>query len=99
MKKLKIINIDNNYYTLKDNEERIYRLTLIFHNTNIIPKLNDYIYLNHNLINKKYEEYSECYIFGPLDSNYGRKITNKNEQDLIKIQTDNNSIYLKRLYG
>lgn len=99
MKKLTIINIDNYEYTLRDNNNLNYNLNLEFQNIDIKPKTGDCIYMSDELLNKNYQEYSNTYTFGPLGSFYGRTITNENNPDIIKLQIDNESLYLQRYYG
>lgn len=98
MRKLKIIKIDNYNYELQDSNNKIYNLILEFMDINVFPKVNDYLYISKNLLDKKYKEYSIMYSFGSLDSEYGRKI-DKDSPDIIGLESDNNIIYLKRLYG
>lgn len=99
MKKLKIINKDNYLYILEDKSHKQYQLNLEFQDINIIPNINDYIYISEKLLDKNYNEYSTMYTFGALDSTYGRNIDNENNPDIIKIELKDNSKYLKRLYG
>ena len=99
MKKLKIIKKDNYIYTLEDKENNQYTLNIEFQDIDTIPSINNYIYMSEELLDKNYEEYSTMYTFGPLDSSYGRKIKDENNPDIIRIDIQDKSIYLKRLYG
>lgn len=99
MKKLKIVKKDNYLYTLEDKDNKQYILNIEFQDIEINPNINNYIYLSEKLLDKNYKEYSSMYTFGLLDSIYGRKITNDNSPDIIRIDTKEKSIYLKRLYG
>ena len=99
MKRLKIIKKDNYLYTLEDKNNKKYKFNLEFITTNIIPNINDYIYMSEELLDKNYKEYSNIYTFGPLDSLHGRDINNENNPDIIRIDIKEKSIYLKRLYG
>lgn len=99
MKKLEITKVDNYEYYLKDKNNNEYNFNIEFQSIDIKPKIGDYIYISDELLDKNYIEYSKFYTFGPLNSKYGRKIIDENSPDVIKIETNNNSIYLKRLYG
>ena len=100
MKKTQIIEVDNDTYTLIDTKNKKYKLIIEFHDVEQSPQIGYYIYLSESLLDKTKEEYSDYYVFGPLDSPYGKKIENENDKDLIKILGSNNkNIYLKRLYG
>ena len=99
MKKLIIIKKDNFLYTLKDKNNKEYIFNLEFQDIDIILNSNDNIYFSENLLNKNYNEYSTTYTFGPLDSTYGRNIDNENNPDIIRVDTKEKTIYLKRLYG
>ncbi len=99
MKKLTIINIDNYEYTLKDKNDLNYNFNLEFQNIKIKPKVGDYFYMSDELLNKNYQEYSNTYTFGPLGSLYGKTINDENNPDIIKLQIDNESLYLQRYYG
>ncbi len=99
MKKLKIINKDNYLYTLEDKDNNRYIFNLEFQEISIMPDINDFIYISKKLLDKNYEEYSNMYTFGPLDSSYGRKINNENNLNIIKLDIKDKIIYLKRLYG
>ncbi|MBR3161129.1 MAG: hypothetical protein IKF19_00155 [Bacilli bacterium] len=99
MKKLKIVNKKNSLYILEDNNKIKYKFNIEFQDINIIPNINDYIYLSKVLLDNNYNEYSNMYTFGSLDSSYGRNIINENSPDIIRIDIKEKSIYLKRLYG
>ena len=99
MKKLKIIEVDNYEYHLKDNDNKDYIINIEFQNIDELPKVNDYIYISNELLDKNYREYSNNYTFGPLNSEYGRNINDENNPDIVKIIINDKTIYLKRLYG
>lgn len=99
MKKLEIIKADKYEYILKDDDNNNYIFNIEFQDVDILPQVGDYIYMSKELLNKNYKEYSNTYTFGSLDSIYGRTINNENNPDIIKIDINNKSFYLKRLYG
>ena len=92
MKKLVIIKIDGEKYSLKDKDNNIYELYLEFHDIENKIKEGDIIFLNEYLLNEKM-----LLAFGSLNSTYGREI--ENDRDIIVIESNNERINLKRLYG
>ena len=99
MKKIKIIEVNNYDYTLKDKEGNLYELNIEFQGLKEMPQVNDIIYISEKLLDKKYKEYSNTYTYGNIDDKSGRDISKENEIDLIVLETKNQKIYLKRLYG
>lgn len=93
MLKLKIINIESYKYTLEDINNKLYNINIQFYGLKEDLKINDYIYICEKILNK-----STLYSFGPLNSIYG-KSTNLKEDELIKIISNSEEIYLKRYYG
>ncbi len=92
MKKLVIIKIDGEKYSLKDKDNNIYELYFEFHDIENKIKEGDIIFLNEYLLNEKM-----LLAFGSLNSTYGREI--ENDRDIIVIESNNERINLKRLYG
>ena len=99
MKKLKIVEVNDYDYKLKDNDNNIYNFNIEFLDINKLPNINDYIYMNEELLDKKYKEYSTVYTFGELKNKTGRKIENEENLDLIVLEMAGEKFYLKRLYG
>lgn len=99
MIKLKIKSVNNSQYTLIDEDSNEYNFILEFHDIKKNPGVNDYILMSKELLDKNYEEYSNFYAFGSLNDQAGRKINSKNEKDLIAINLNNDTIYLKRFFG
>ena len=58
MIKLEIVDKNNYEYTLKDERDNNYILNLDFFDIEEKPKNGDYIYINKELLNSKYEGYS-----------------------------------------
>ena len=94
MKKLEIIKVDKYTYTLQDKNSNDYELILDFQNIEEQPQIGNYIYMDETILESK-----NFYTFGKLNSEYGRKIENENDKDLIILETNNKKYYLKRLYG
>lgn len=99
MIKLEIIKIEKYVYTLKTADEKEYRLNLEFLDMEKELREGDYININEELLNPKYDGYSTSYTFGSLENKYGEPNILLDDIDVIKIESDELEIYLKRLYG
>ena len=100
MKKFQIINKNNDSYILIDKNKKEYSITLELHDTNINPTINDSIYASKKLFDKNNEQNITYYVFGAINSIYGRKIENENDDDILIIESQNKEkVVLKRLYG
>ena len=102
MKKLKIISKERNEYKLEDEERKSYNIIIELMDIEKELEIGDYIYMKEELLDSKKDEYSTSYIFGNMESKYGRKLTEKDygeSADIIKIIIEEKEIYLKRLYG
>lgn len=99
MTKLKIVDKKNYEYKLEDENNNKYKLVLDFLDVKDKPKIGDYIYINEELLNSTYDGYSTRYVFGNLESKYGKENISIDDIDVIKVIIDNLEIYLKRLYG
>ncbi len=99
MIKLKIVNIENYKYNLENEDKHNYVISLEFFDIEEKPKVGDYIYINKELLNSKYEGYSTSYTFGSLENKYGKEDISINDIDVIKVVLEKMEIYLKRLYG
>lgn len=86
MYRLAIINIDDFIFTLQDNDNNIYKKAIHFINTKYLPKLGDFITIQEDILNE-----NNIYTFG--------NIYDKTKDDIIKIETSNNVLYLQRYYG
>lgn len=100
MQRLEIINIENKYlYYLKNERGNKYTLGIEFFDIEEKPKVGDCIYMSKELLDTKYDGYSNNYTFGSLESEYGKKNISIGDIDVIKLKIGHNEIYLKRLYG
>ena len=99
MIKLKIVNIDGYKYNLEDEDEHNYIINLEFFDVEEKLKIGNYIYINRELLNSKYEGYSTSYTFGSLENKYGKENISIDDIDVIKVILGKEEIYLKRLYG
>lgn len=86
MYRLVIINIDDNTLTLQDEDNKIYKKIIRFINTEYLPQTGNYIYLPEEVLREE-----NLYVYG--------KIYNKDKDDIIKVETGKDSIYLQRYYG
>ena len=92
MKKLIIKNIDGFNYLLEDNG-KLYNINIEFYDIQEKPKINDYIFINEELLKEKILN------FGPLNCKYGKSLDNIKEKEIIVLNINNKNIYLKRYYG
>lgn len=96
MVKLKVLKVNEyNNFLLKDVQtEKVYSLFLEFYNVPNI-KVDDTIFLNHNLLNSHFEGYAQPYAFELIFDSF-------DETDSLEhaIYCTNNKKYiLKRIYG
>lgn len=99
MEKLKIINKNGYLYNLEDDTGKEYILNIEFQDIGENVDTGAYISLCRELLDPKYEGYSNHYTFGSLESKYGKEINTINDIDVINIETNDKVILLKRLYG
>ena len=98
MIRLTIVNKNDYEYGLVDEKGQNYNLNLEFLDVEKELEKEDYLYMNSELLNKKYEGYSRSYTFGSLESKYGKKNLAMDDIDVIKVVIDKEEIFLKRLY-
>ena len=99
MMKLRIVEKNDYLYNLEDEINNKYVMSLDFLDIGNSPKVDNYICMNEELLNPKYDGYSTFYTFGSLDSQYGKNDIELDDIDVIKLVMDEKEIYLKRLYG
>ncbi len=90
MKKVQILEINNYDYLVRTEDNKKYNLNMEFYSLNIILKEKDYIYISQKILDEK-----NFYSFGPLNPNN----INVDEDDIIKIISDDKEIYFQRYYG
>ena len=93
MVELKIVKIDGYNYYLIDNNNNEYNFNIEFYDLEIMPKVNDKIYMNKILLREK------LFCFGRLNGINGIKIKNALDEDIMVVKIDNELVYLKRYYG
>lgn len=99
MIKLELVDKKDYIYKFKDNNNKLYTLNLEILDVEKEIKVGDYISISAELLNPRYAGYSTNYTFGSLENKYGRNKIKLNDIDIIKIETEDKEIYLKRLYG
>lgn len=99
MIKLEIVGRDDCLFKLKDDTDKLYTICLKFLDIKEDFKIGDYISISAELLNPRYAGYSTNYSFGSLESKYGKDKIELYDIDVIKIETEDKEIYLKRLYG
>ena len=93
MLKLKINHIDGYVYILKK-EEQEYQLNLSFYGLKEQPSINDFIYIEDELLVEK-----NILRIGQLENKYGKSVSDITESELMVLEKNHKKIYLKRLYG
>ena len=99
MIRLEVVDKEDYIYKFKDNNDKLYTLNLEFLDIERKIKIGDYISFSAELLNPRYAGYSTNYTFGSLESKYGKDNIKLNDIDVIKVETEDKEIYLKRLYG
>lgn len=99
MAKLKIIAINKQNFTLQNIKTlETYNFNIKFFGLEQNPEVGHYLSLNDELLNPTYSEYSTSYQFGPLNEDYGRKVTSAKDIDCITVFTSKKT-FLKRFFG
>ena len=99
MFKLEILEKNGYTFNFKDSNNKLYTLNIELLDVKENIKAGDFISISAELLNPKYAGYSLNYTFGNLESKYGKENIQLDDIDVIKIETEDKEIYLKRLYG
>ena len=94
MRKLMIVKKDNYEYVLKDTNNKEYQFNMEFYNIKRNPEIGDYLFMSEKILKE-----NTFLSFDILESEYGRKIENANDDDLVVLVINEEKIYLKRVYG
>ncbi len=94
MKEFLIKNIIGDTYTLVDKENHEEKVSFEFYDLTSLPTEGSIIFLNEAVLKE-----GITLRYGPLDSSYGRVITDAYDKDLLVLKIENEKIYLKRFYG
>lgn len=92
MIELVIDKIDGYNYYLNDGDKE-YMINIEFYDIDKMPRVNDKIYMNRELLNEKMLN------IGALNGVYGREIKDKNDKDIVVLKIDEEMIYFKKYYG
>ena len=95
MKKLMIAKKDNYEYVLKDTDNKEYQFNIEFYNVERLPEVGDYLFMSEKML----QENNFVLSFDVLESEYGRKIENADDDDIVVLMINEEKIYLKRVYG
>ena len=89
-----IIKKDSYVYTLKDTDNNMYQFNIEFYNIEKNPEVGDYLFMSEKILQE-----NTFLSFDILESEYGRKIENANDDDLVVLIINEEKIYLKKVYG
>ncbi len=95
MQKLMIIKKDNYDYTLQGKDNKEYHFNIEFYNIERNPNVGDYLFMSEKIL----QENNSVLSFDGLESEYGRKLKNANDDDILILVINEEKIYLKRVYG
>ena len=95
MKKLMIVKKDKYEYVLKDTDNGEYQLNMEFYNVEKDPEVGDYLFMSEKIL----QENNAVLSFDTFESEYGRKIENALDDDIVVLMIKDEKIYLKRVYG
>lgn len=86
---------DNYEYTLKDTDNKEYQFNMEFYNIEKLPEVGDYLFMSDKIL----QENNSVLSFDGLESEYGRKLKNATDDDIVILMINDEKIYLKRVYG
>ena len=95
MKKLVIIKKDSYVYTLKDTDNNMYQFNIEFYNIEKNPEVGDYLFMSEKIL----KENNLVLSFDCIESEYGRKLKNAYDEDIVVLMVNKDKIYLKKVYG
>ncbi len=91
MEKLMIAKKENYEYTLKDTDNGEYQLNMEFYNVEKDPEVGDILFMSEKLL----QENNAVLSFDTFESEYGRKIENALDDDIVVLMINEEKIYLK----
>lgn len=94
MIKLDIIGIDGYSCLLRNINDKEYNINIEFYDIDFKLEIGDILYMNEEVVN-----HHEILRYGDIESEYGRKIIDDRDKDIIVIIKKDKKYYLKRLYG
>ena len=94
MEELLVIERNNNRYLLVDKDNNQYDLSIHIMDIDFEIMEGDTLYIDGDIIRDE-----RVFTFGRLDSEYGRKIDNMNDKEVVVFKRKDNKYYMKRYYG
>ena len=94
MKELLVIEKNNDRYILIDEYNNKYDLNIHIMDIDYEIVVGDTLYIDGGMIRDE-----RVFTFGKLDSEYGRKIDNNNDKEVVVFKQKDNKYYMKRYYG
>ena len=94
MKELLVIERNNNRYLLVDKDNNQYDLSIHIMDIDFEIMEGDTLYIDGGMIRNE-----RVFTFGRLDSEYGRKIDNMNDKEVVVFKRKDKKYYMKRYYG
>ena len=94
MKELLVIEKYKDSYLLIDKDNNKYYLNICVMDVNYEIMVGDVLYIDGSIIRDE-----RVFTFGLLDSEYGRKINNINDKEIVVFKRKDKKYYMKRYYG
>ena len=94
MKELLVIEKNNDRYLLVDKDNNKYDLSMHIMDIDFEIMEGDLLYIDGEMIRD-----DRVFTFGKLDSEYGRKIDNMNDKEVVVFKRKDKKFYMKRYYG
>ena len=94
MKELLVIEKNDDRYILIDEYNNKYDLNIYIMDIDYEIMVGDTLYIDGGMIRDE-----RVFTFGKLDSEYGRKIDNNNDKEVVVFKQKDNKYYMKRYYG
>ena len=95
MKELLVIEKNRDRYLLVDKDNNKYDLSIHIMDIDYEIMVGDTLYIDSGMIRDE-----RVFTFGKLDSEYGRKIdNNNNDKEVVVFKQKDNKYYMKRYYG
>ena len=94
MRELLVIEKNKDRYLLVDKDNNKYDLSIYIMDIDFEIMEGDTLYIDGGMIRDE-----RVFTFGKLDSEYGRKIDNNNDKEVVVFKQKDNKYYMKRYYG
>ena len=94
MEELLVIEKNRDRYLLVDKDNNKYDLSIHIMDIDFEIMEGDLLYIDGEMIRD-----DRVFTFGKLDSEYGRKIDNMNDKEVVVFKRNDKKYYMKRYYG